>query len=201
MENAIQDFISYLHTNKQTSQNTEISYKRDLQKLASYLQEHGIDKFTDATRTTLDAFILHMEKKNFASSTISRNVASVRALYQYLFREHLIEDNPAENLKPPRVEKKVPEILTVKEVDLLLGQPDVQTAKGLRDKAMLELLYATGMRVSELIHLQLDNVNLSLGYITCHENGKERVIPMNQASRRALKQYLDQAREDRKSVV
>ncbi len=195
MENAIQDFISYLHTNKQTSQNTEISYKRDLQKLASYLQEHGIDKFTDATRTTLDAFILHMEKKNFASSTISRNVASVRALYQYLFREHLIEDNPAENLKPPRVEKKVPEILTVKEVDLLLGQPNVQTAKGLRDKAMLELLYATGMRVSELIHLQLDNVNLSLGYITCHENGKERVIPMNQASRRALKQYLDQARE------
>ncbi len=195
MENAIQNFITYLHMNKQTSQNTELSYQRDLRKLASFLQTHGIGKFTDATQTNLDAFILHMEKKNFASSTISRNVASVRALYQYLFREHLMEDNPAENLKPPRVEKKVPEILSIKEVDKLLKQPDTETPKGMRDKAMLELLYATGMRVSELIHLQLEDINLSLGYITCQENGKERVIPINHASRQALEQYLENARD------
>lgn len=195
MENAIQDFIIYLHTNKQTSQNTEISYRRDLRKLAAFLQTHGIAEFTDATRTDLDAFILYMEKKHFASSTISRNVASVRALYQYLFREHLMEDNPAEGLKPPRVEKKVPEILTVKEVDMLLRQPDTSTPKGMRDKAMLELLYATGMRVSELIHLGLGDINLSLGYITCQDNGKERVIPINHASNQALGQYLENARE------
>lgn len=195
MENAIQDFIDYLHTDKQTSQNTEISYKRDLRKLASFLLENGIDTFADATRTNLDAFVLYMEKKDFAASTISRSVASVRALYQYLFRERLIEDNPAEGLKPPRVEKKIPEILSVREVDKLLRQPDTKTPKGLRDKAMLELLYATGMRVSELIHLKLDSVNLSLGYITCQENGKERIIPINHVSRKALEEYLENARD------
>lgn len=196
MENAIQEFINYLHKNKQTSQNTEISYKRDLKKLASYLENHGIGRFQDATRTNLDAYILHMEKKNFASSTISRNVASVRALYQYLFREHKIEDNPAEQLKPPRVEKKAPEILTVEEMDKLLSQPDLDTPKGMRDKAMLELLYATGMRVSELIHLQMGDVNLEMGYITCQEGGKERIIPINYASRKALECYLENARKD-----
>lgn len=196
MENAIQEFIDYLHRNKQTSQNTEISYERDLKKLASYLESHGVGTFKDATRTNLDAYILYMEKKNFASSTISRSVASVRALYQYLFREHVIEDNPAERLKPPRVEKKVPEILTVEEVDMLLAQPDADTPKGIRDRAMLELLYATGMRVSELIHLQMEDVNLEMGYITCQENGKERIIPINKASKNALKRYLQEARND-----
>ena len=196
MENAIQEFIDYLHRSKQTSQNTEISYERDLKKLASYLETYGVGAFKDATRTNLDAYILYMEKKNFASSTISRSVASVRALYQYLFREHVIEDNPAERLKPPRVEKKTPEILSVEEVDMLLAQPDVETPKGIRDRAMLELLYATGMRVSELIHLQMDDVNLEMGYITCQENGKERIIPINKASRNALKRYLQEARND-----
>lgn len=195
MEDAIQSFIEYLHTNKQTSQNTEISYKRDLRKLAAFLKEHGAEEFEEATQTDLDAFVLYMEKNNFASSTISRNVASVRALYQYLFREHLIEDNPAENLRPPRVEKKIPEILTVEEVDALLRQPDSDTPKGMRDKAMLELLYATGMRVSELIHLEMGDVNLTMGYITCQEGGKERIIPINHASRRALKRYFGKARE------
>lgn len=195
MEDAIQSFIEYLHKNKQTSQNTEISYKRDLRKLASFLETHGVEEFEEATQTNLDAFVLYMEKNNFASSTISRNVASVRALYQYLFREHMIEDNPAEDLRPPRVEKKIPEILTVEEVDTLLKQPDLETPKGMRDKAMLELLYATGMRVSELIHLKMDDVNLTMGYIACQEGGKERVIPINHASRRALKRYLGEARE------
>ncbi len=196
MENAIQEFIDYLHTNKQTSQNTEISYRRDLRKLASYLEDHGIGAFQDVTRTNLDAYILYMEKKDFASSTISRNVASVRALYQYLFREHVIEDNPAERLKPPRVEKKAPEILTVEEMDRLLSQPDLGMPKGVRDKAMLELLYATGMRVSELIHLQVEDVNLDMGYITCQESGKERIIPINHASRQALEHYMKEARRE-----
>ncbi len=195
MEEAIQSFIEYLHKNKQTSQNTEVSYQRDLRKLASFLRERGVKAFEEATQTSLDAFVLHMEKNNFASSTISRNVASVRALYQYLFRERRIEDNPAEGLRPPRVEKKVPEILTVKEVDTLLRQPDLETPKGMRDKAMLELLYATGMRVSELIHLQMEDVNLNMGYIVCQEGGKERIIPINHASRRALKRYFGKSRE------
>lgn len=195
MENVIQDFVSYLHNKKQTSQSTQTSYQRDLRKLASFLETHGIEEFEDATQTNLNAFVLDMEKKDFASSTISRTIASVRALYHYLFQEHRMEDNPAEGLKPPRVEKKAPEILSVEEVDRLLKQPDLETLKGMRDKAMLEVLYATGMRVSELIHLQMDNVNLSMGYITCQENAKERIIPINQASRRALKQYLENARE------
>lgn len=195
MEDAIQSFIEYLHKNKQTSQNTEVSYRRDLRKLASFLETHGVEEFREATQTNLDAFVLYMEKNNFASSTISRNVASVRALYQYLFREHMISDNPAENLRPPRVEKKIPEILSIEEVDKLLRQPDLETPKGMRDKAMLELLYATGMRVSELIHLGMGDVNLTMGYITCQEGGKERIIPINHASRKALKRYFEKARQ------
>lgn len=195
MENAIQSFINYLHVHKQISKNTEVSYGRDLRKLASFLDEQGVEDFKDATQTNLDAYVLHMERENFAPSTISRNIASVRSLYQYLFREHAIDENPAEGLRPPHVEKKAPEVLTVEEVDLLLNQPEGDTPKQLRDKAMLELLYATGMRVSELIHLQMEDVNLSLGYVTCHDGGKERAIPINHASRQALKRYLDNARE------
>ena len=120
----------------------------------------------------------------------------MRAFFQYCCQQGMLSENPADILKAPKIEKKMPGILTVEEVDLLLNQPKENTAKGVRDKAMLELLYATGIRVSELIGLKLENINLKLGYITCEASEKERVIPCGNAATMAVKEYLEQAREE-----
>ena len=195
MERDIREFISYLHNTKRTSHNTEVSYQRDLKKMESFLNDRGIREVRDIREIDLEGYLDYMERENFASSTISRSVASMRAFFQYLFKERKIVKDPTDNLKPPKVEKKMPEILTVEEVDNLLKQPDVTTPKGIRDKAMLELLYATGMRVSELIHLEIQDVNLQFGYVVCHENGKERIIPIGNVSRDALLLYMEKSRK------
>ena len=191
MEQEIREFIEYLHNTKKTSQNTEVSYQRDLNKMAAYLEMKGIMKAEDVREFDLMGYMDYMEKENFASSTISRSVASMRAFFQHMFALRKMEENPTDNLKSPKVEKKLPEILSIQEVDDLLKQPDLTTPKGIRDKAMLELLYATGMRVSELIHLETTDVNLQLGYVVCQEN-KERIIPIGNVSKEALNLYLDQ---------
>lgn len=194
MEQEIREFIDYLHNTKKTSLNTEVSYQRDLTKMAAYLEEQGITTVEAVREFDLTGYIDHMERENFASSTVSRSVASMRAFFQHVFAEHKIQENPADNLKSPKVEKKLPEILSISEVDDLLSQPDLNTPKGIRDKAMLELLYATGMRVSELIHLQTDDVNLQFGYVVCQEN-KERIIPIGNVSKEALTVYLEKGRD------
>lgn len=194
MEREIREFIAYLHNTKKTSYNTEVSYQRDLKKMAGFLNDRGIREISDVREIDLEAYLDYMEREKFAPSTISRSVASIRALFQYMYKEGRVSRDPSDDLRPPKVEKKLPEILTVEEVDKLLKQPNPGTPKGMRDLAMLELLYATGMRVSELLHLTLKDVNLVLGYVTCHENGKERVIPIGNVSRRALEQYIEKSR-------
>ncbi len=193
MEQEIQEFIEYLHNTKNTSLNTEVSYQRDLTKMAAFLEMRDITAAADVREFDLLGYVDYMEKENFASSTISRSVASMRAFFQYLFSRRKIQQSPAENLKSPKVEKRLPEILSIQEVDNLLKQPDLNTPKGIRDKAMLELLYATGMRVSELIHLETDDVNLTFGYVVCQEN-KERIIPIGNVSKDALTVYLERGR-------
>ena len=160
MDIEIREFITYLHNTKKTSANTEISYQRDLKKMAEFLKERGIRNYKDVKELELEGYISYMEREKFASSSISRSVASMRAFFQYLWKEGVIAEDPADNLKPPKVEKRAPEILTIEEVDKLLQQPKLDTPKGIRDSAMLELLYATGMRVSEMLHLQIFDVNL-----------------------------------------
>ena len=193
MTERLDGFMDYLHKTKGASANTEISYRRDLKKMISYLEEKGITEAGEIRPRDLQAYLCELENQHFAASTISRTVASLRAFFQYLLKEGQIGKDPTESLKSPKVEKKLPGTLSVEEVDRLLAQPD-DTAKGIRDSAMLELLYATGMRVSELIHLQISDVNLKLGYVTCHEKGKERVIPIGNISRGALYQYLNRSR-------
>lgn len=193
MERIVQDFIAYLQNTKKKSDNTTVSYQRDLKKFCIYLGDKGIQP-EEATELDLMGYIHFMEGNHFASSTISRSVASIRALYQYLFHEGKIVKDPSSMLRSPKVEKKIPEILSVDEVDKLLRQPDIHTPKGMRDTAMLELLYATGMRVSELLHLQTSDLNLEYGYVTCHDGEKERVIPIGNVSKAALKRYMDYAR-------
>lgn len=195
MEKLINDFIEYLHNEKNTSGNTEVSYQRDLKKMAAYFEKQGIFHADEVTESDLKAYISEMQSEAFASSTISRNIASIRALFHYLFKKGVVSEDPSENIRAPRIEKKMPEILTVQEVDRLLSQPNPHTGKGIRDKAMMELLYATGMRVSELLALKTEDVNLSFGYVICHDNGKERVIPIGNVSRDMLQRYMDEARD------
>ncbi|MEE1114536.1 MAG: tyrosine recombinase [Eubacterium sp.] len=194
MVNAIQEYITYLHDVRKISYNTEISYKRDLNKAAEYFAEQEIDNLLEVTATNLNSYLLFLEKSNRSPATVSRNIASLRSFYQYLFRLHRIENDPTEQLRSPKVEKKAPEILTREEVLLLFSQPNENTDKGLRDRAMLRMLYATGLRVSELVHLKVGDVNREMGYVICSENGRERTIPMGDETRKAVEEYLESAR-------
>ena len=195
MKCEIQEFISYLHNTKGTSHNTEVSYERDLRKLEQFLEGRGIFQIGQVTPTILNAYLMELEQNHFAPSSISRSVASIRAFFHYYCQKNGLRENPADVLKAPKTEKKMPGILTVDEVDLLLSQPKLNTAKGLRDRAMLELLYATGIRVSELISLKISDLNLRLGYLTCTGGEKERAIPFGSTAKRAVEEYLTHARE------
>ncbi|MDD3218077.1 MAG: site-specific tyrosine recombinase XerD [Lachnospiraceae bacterium] len=187
--------LNSYHRTKHSSSNTEVSYMRDLKKLMHYLQTQGITSWGVVTSTTLNSYMLYMEKESFAASSMSRSVASMRAFFSYLKDNKTLEENPASQLKPPKIHRKAPEIMSVEEVDLLLKQPSEKTSKGIRDKAMLELLYATGIRVSELIHLRIQDLNMKYEYINCIDEGKERLIPFGSVAKNALQLYMGRARD------
>ncbi|MBO5093742.1 MAG: site-specific tyrosine recombinase XerD [Lachnospiraceae bacterium] len=194
MQNEITAFISYLHNVKKTSGNTELSYKRDLCKFTSFMQGRGISAFREITEKDLQEYVKYLGDRKFAAATISRNIASIKALYQYLCREGKVSGNVSECLKAPKIEKKMPEILSMEEVVRLLEQPSGGSEKEIRDKAMLELLYATGIRVTELITLSVRDINLQMGFIICRDSHKERLVPFGEAARSALVHYLEKAR-------
>lgn len=195
MENHIDSFILYLHNMKKTSANTEMSYRRDLYKVQVFVENKGIGDVADITKGDLEEYVAGMEEKQFAAATISRNIASIKAFYHYLMKEGIVSEDVSEDLKAPKIEKKIPEILTMDEVVRLLNQPKGDSLKEIRDKAMLELLYATGIRVSELIALKISDVNLQMGYIICRDSNKERIIPFGREAKNALIKYLDKARD------
>ena len=192
----IQAFMEYLEMVKRASKNTVLSYRRDLLQLTEYLKEQGIYDPAKVTQTSLNSYILYLEGKGKAASTVSRVIASIKAFFHYEFRQGNIRRDPAELLKAPKVEKKAPTILTVEEVTSLLNQPSKETPKELRDKAMLELLYATGIRVSELVGLQMQDVNEQIGFITCRDGQKERTVPFGKTAGRSLHRYLADARQE-----
>lgn len=191
MQETIQSFTDYLQTEKKASKNTEVSYQRDLRKLAVFLKEHGIEKPEQMNATVLNSYLLYLEREHFSPATISRSIAAIHMFCQYACQEGKMVSDPSKALQPPRVERKMPEILSIAEVDLLLRQPKTDTPKGIRDKAMLEMLYATGIRVSELISLNITDVNLSAGVIRCQGRDKARMIPMYPAAVRALTEYIN----------
>lgn len=191
----ITNFAEYLREVKKTSRNTELSYQRDLIQLSAYLEEQGITEVGKVTKTSLNSYILYLERKGKATTTISRMLASMKAFFHYEFSLGKIPKDPAELLKAPKIEKKAPTILSVEEVEMLMAQPKGKKPKEIRDKAMLELLYATGIRVSELVHLELTDVNLPVGFITCRDDQKERNIPFGCTTKKALVDYLENGRE------
>ena len=171
-----------------------MSNRRDLYKVQVFMEDRGIGDVEAITKEDLNDYVAYMEKQKFAAATISRNIASIKAFYHYLVKEELVKEDVAEELKAPKIEKKIPEILTMDEVIRLLNQPKGDSPKEIRDKAMLELLYATGIRVSELITLKVSDVNLQMGYIVCKDANKERIIPFGREAKNALLRYLDKTR-------
>lgn len=195
MESKIQDFITYLTQVKNASHSTVMAYQRDLKKLFSFLNSRGIVELHEITSTSLNSYILFLEKEGFSTSTVSRNIASMKAYFHYVFSRHEVEEDPTELIKAPYIEKKVPEILSMQEVAKLLESPNGDTPKGCRDKAMLELLYATGVRVTELLTVRMEDLNMHMNYIICRDEDKERVIPFGSEAGKALEQYLNGVRD------
>lgn len=194
MEALIDGFIVYLHNVKNTSENTILSYGRDLKKWKGYMEELGLNSIQEVKAEHLERFVQDLEVKHFKAATISRNIASIKAFYHYLFKEKIVEEDISDVLHAPKVEKKLPEIMTMEEAVRLVEQPSGDKPKELRDRAMLELLYATGIRVTELIKLKLSDVNLQMGYLICRDDTKERMIPFGNKAKNALFRYLEKGR-------
>lgn len=186
-------YESWLAQEKRAAANTLSSYLRDVRQFSDWLEEGGV-ALPQATQSDVKRYALHLEKKGKSNATVVRSVASLKSFYSYMMTERLVPLNPAKGFKPNRIERKLPAILSNREVDRLLEQPDVSDAKGCRDKAMLELLYATGIRVSELISLDTQDVNLSASFLRCRSKNKERVVPLYKAAVRALTAYINEVR-------
>lgn len=186
-------YEAWLISEKNASANTVSSYLRDIRQFLTFLASVKI-KPEKANQQIFDRYTKHLNEQGKSVSTITRSVASLKSFYTYLQISHCISTNPAKNITPVKNERKLPQILSSKEVDLFLEQPKCCDAKGYRDKAMLELLYATGIRVSELIELNLNNVNLSAGMIRCESRGKERMIPLYPSAIRAIAEYIEHIR-------
>ena len=196
MEAQIESFIEYCHNVKGTSRNTELSYRRDLYQLAGFLRaRYQMTKVEDLTATALYGYIRFLEEKQRKAATISRNIASIRAFCHYLVREGVLMMDVSETLKAPRVEKKLPGVLSPEEVERLMDAVQGTSPKELRDKAMLELLYATGIRVSELIGLKLSDVNLKLSFLFCTEQNRQRTVSFGNKAKAALEAYLQHGRQ------
>ena len=195
MQKEIDSFISYLHNVKKTSSNTELSYQRDLKKLRAYLEGRGIKNVSEITEEALKDYVSDMADKGFKPATVSRNIASIKAWFHYMMSNGMITKDISLGLKAPKIEKKIPEIMTLTEVNSLLDQPKGDSPKEIRDKAMLELLYATGIRVSELIGLKMNDLNLQSSMITCRDLHKERVVPFSATAKTAIVRYLNESRD------
>ena len=196
MRGEVDRFEQYLREVKQASENTVQSYRRDLMQMITYLEEKEIREAAKVTKTSLHGYILHMEEQGKAATTISRMMAAMKAFFNYECMQACIRRNPAESLHAPKVEKKAPVILSVDQVSALLAQPSGQTPKEIRDKAMLALLYATGIRVSELIGIQMEDINMNIGFLVCRDGERERTIPFGRSAKAALEEYLEHARNE-----
>ena len=193
MEEQLNLFFGFLENDKKVSNNTLQSYRRDLKQFERYLEENE-KNYQEVTDEEIKTYIKYMQEIGKKSSTISRGLASIRSFYQYETKCKITKNDPTEGVQSPKIEKRVPSVLTSKEVALLLDQPKNVDLKGTRDKAMLEFAYATGMRVTEIISLNIDDIDLDRGYATCKGGKRERTVPLGNMSLKALKDYVLNAR-------
>ena len=190
MLNLVQAYENYLSKVKQASANTIASYMRDIRQFADWLRDNEGIEVVEATKLNISDYLTHLEQEGRSAATVSRGLASLKNFYSYVVSTGFLESTPVVEIKVDRGEKKLPQILTGREIELLLSQPVCVDSKGYRDKAMLEVMYATGIRVTELIELDVDDVNLEQGIIKCASSKRSRVIPLYPAALRALHAYL-----------
>lgn len=195
MNTYVKEYTSFMTDIRHKSLNTVESYKRDVTQYISYLDGTGVTDISYTTKSTVLSYLLYLQKEGRASSTVSRTLASLRSYYLFMMQNGVVKSNPTSNLEAPHVEKKIPKILSGEEVELLLEQPKNCDNKGIRDKAMLELLYATGIRVSELINLDVSDVNVPMSFVRCKGGKKERIIPMGHQAKDALENYINNVRK------
>lgn len=196
MQETLQDYLNYLSVERGLAQNTLESYNRDLRQYLQYLQEKKSLSIQETTQATVIGYLLQLQARGKATATLSRSLAAIKSYYHYMFRENIIHRDPTINLDAPKQEKRLPRVLSVTDVEHLLEQPDLKQPIGIRDRAMLEVLYAAGLRVSELVSLQVNDVNLETGYLKCYGKGsKERIVPLGSMALKYLKIYLEHARK------
>jgi len=195
MEQLLDQFLHYLIVEKGLSRNTIEAYSHDLTRFLYYLRGKGFEELQGIGKFDVRGFLLSLKRKDLSTKSIRRDLSAIRSFFRFLIQEGILETNPIEDLESPKVVKKLPEILSLKEIEQILEQPDLQTPLGIRDRAMLEMLYATGMRVSELTRLPTHQVNLEGGYVLLYGKGsKERIVPLGSEAMNWVTNYLSTAR-------
>ena len=190
----IEDFEKFLIREKHASDNTVNAYMKDLEHFEGFVMSRGISGVTDVSNSDIVAYLMELKKQGRSKSTVNRRLTSIRTFYKFLVREGRVKENPAEDIKSPRIEKKDIEFLSIDEVNKLMTLPD-ESIKGIRDRAILELMYATGIRASELIDMKLEDLNMRMGFVKCTgEHSKARIIPIGRPARHALEDYVYDAR-------
>ena len=196
-ERMMSEYVEYIRDEKKLTQNTLEAYIRDIKLFQEYLLENKIDGFKNTNKTIIITYLMDLQKTGRATSTISRNLASIRCFFQYLLNNNIIKEDPTLNLKSPKAEKKIPSVLTMQEVNLFLSQPNLKDLKGSRDKAMLELLYATGLKVSEIVALNIGEIDLESATLCIKDTqDNQRVIPVGSMAIESLNHYIKTYRED-----
>jgi len=195
MNELIKQFLDYISIEKGLSQNTIESYGRDLFKFGKYLKSHGIEKPKEVKKNNISKYLYFLKDKGLAASSISRNLVAIKMFFRFLVTEHVLKEDAAGLLESPRLTQSLPDVMDIGEVTRILEAPNKRDTLGVRDTAALELMYATGMRVSELVGLVLNNLNMDVGFVRCSgKGGKERIIPIGSKAKTALQKYIEKSR-------
>ena len=195
MKELIGTFLDYLAVERGLSKNTVVSYRKDLELFTGFLERRRIDSLSRAKREDIADFMADQKDHGISANSIARRLQAVKGFYRFLVRERILKNDPTSLMDSPKLWKKIPESLSMNEVEVLLAQPDVRKSLGCRDKAILETMYATGMRASEVVGLKADGVNLDVGFLRCIGKGsKERIIPLGKKAQTAIKRYSEAIR-------
>jgi integrase/recombinase XerD len=195
MRELVENFLTYLLVERGLSQNTIISYRKDLNSYLGFLESSHIDSLSKTSKENIIDFMLYQKDKGLSANSIARRLAAIKVFYRFLVKERILKADPTSLVDSPKLWKKIPQTLSLNEVEALINQPNLRNKQGIRDRAILEVLYATGMRVSEAVNLKKDNVNLDIGFLRCIGKGnKERVIPLGGKAILSLKRYLKGSR-------
>lgn len=195
MKELIELFLNYLSAERGLSDNTLSAYKNDLSKFIKYLQKQNINNLSKTTREDISSYMWSEKKQGLSENSLSRNLAAIKVFCRFLLRERIISTDPTDMMESPKLWKRLPQTLSLREVESLLSAPNIKRNQGLRDRAILEIMYATGMRVSEVTNLHIQDVNLDVGFVRCIGKGqKERIIPVGKRSVHFTSRYIDQVR-------